>query len=113
MPDQKESFVYRYTRPTHDWFDYVNVEIRPDDYIAFKLQRRFGPSWWLMGINIVEYTIVETQIGQIDNIELARFIEWAKTERGSKITHIDMLCSDFDIFAEVKAISPDIKTKEA
>lgn len=108
----KPNFKYQYTRPSLDWFEYVDVDIAPDDYYYFKLQRRFGPSWWIIGMNPVdepEYHWEEKQIGQIGNSDLRNFIEWAKTEHGSKITEINMLCGSFDIFKE---IAPYTRTKE-
>jgi hypothetical protein len=103
----KEPFQYQYTRPCLDWFEYVDVKIRPKDYYYFKLERRFGPSWWIIGMNTVEepnYHWEEKQIGEIDERDLQRFIEWAKDDVGSKIIEIHMICSSFDIFEEVGKI---------
>lgn len=47
----KAPFKFSYTQPSLDWFETINVEIKPDDYYYFKLQRRYGPDWWLIGQN--------------------------------------------------------------
>lgn len=100
----KEPFVYQYTRPSLDWFEYVNVEIKPDDYYYFRLERRFGPSWWLIGMNPKEeprYHWEDTQIGEISHYDLKRFMKWAKTDKGSKLIAIKTICGSFDIFEEI------------
>lgn len=45
---------------------------------------------------------------------MARFIEWAKTEHGSRIINIHMICGSFDIFAEVGKLldKPLVKENE-
>lgn len=45
----KTPFKFSYTQPSLDWFETINVEINPDDYYYFELQRRYGPDWWLIG----------------------------------------------------------------
>ena len=47
----KAPFKFSYTQPSLDWFETINVEINPDDYYYFELQRRYGPNWWLIGKN--------------------------------------------------------------
>lgn len=47
----KAPFKFSYTQPSLDWFETINVEIKPDDYYYFKLQRRYGPDRWLIGQN--------------------------------------------------------------
>jgi len=107
VSDTKKSFKYTYTRPSLDWFEYVDVEIKPDDYYYFKLNRRFGPSWWLIGTNPVDeptYHWKETEIGKINEEDLVRFIKWAETDIGNKITSIDMICGSFNVFEETEKI---------
>ena len=43
---KKEPFKFEYMMPSLDWFDIIKVEIKPDDYCYFKLERRYGPTWW-------------------------------------------------------------------
>ena len=101
---QKESFKYSYTRPCLDWFDWVHVEIKPEDYLYFKNQRRFGPSWYLFGSNPKDepkYHWETKEIGRVDDGDLIRFIEWAKNDQGSSITEITSIAGSFDIINEI------------
>lgn len=100
----KEAFSFAYTIPTYDWFERVQVEIKPDEYEAFGLERRFGPSWWIIGKKILKptYHWEEKSLGEINNYDLKRFVEWAKNDvGGSDIVEIKMICSSFDVFKEV------------
>lgn len=105
LPTEKEPFKYTYTRPSLDWYENVDVEIKWDDHYYFKLSRRFGPSWWLIGTSPVEeprYHWEETSIGEISITDLRRFIEWAKDEHGgSRITGVNAICGSFDILKEI------------
>jgi hypothetical protein len=108
----KESFKYQYTRPCLDWFEYVPIEIKPDDYYYFKLERRFGPSWWIIGTNPVDEPKrhwEEKVIGEIDKRTLLNFIKWCETEYGSKITEIHAISGSFNIIKEIESL---LKTAE-
>ncbi len=101
---KKEPFLFSYNRPFSDWFETVNVEINHDDYYYFKIERRFGPSWWLIGANPKQepnYHWEYKQIGELSDRQLKRFIEWAMNERGSKIIEYKAISSDFDILKEM------------
>ena len=91
-----------------DWYESVDVEIKYGDYYYYKIERRFGPSWWLVGRNPVDeprYHWEETSIGEIGIIDLKRFIEWSKDgKKGSKITEVRAICSDFNILVEIAAL---------
>ena len=106
----KEPFKFKYTMPSLDWYDIINVEIKPDDYCYFKLVRRYGPTWWLIGTNppadnAKEYKWTEKEIGNISERDIARFIEWAKLEYGgSKLIEISALSGSFDILREVEKL---------
>ena len=109
----KESFKYKYTKPCLDWFEWVSVEIKPNDYCYFRIERRFGPSWWLIGMNPKDepkYHWQEIQIGEISDHDLQKFIEWARSENGSKIIAVKAICGTFDI---IKEISRFVKLLEA
>ena len=78
----KAPFKFSYTQPSLDWFETINVEIKPDDYYYFKLQRRYGPDWWLIGQNpppenSTRYEWSETELGKISCRDIAKFVEWA------------------------------------
>lgn len=104
----KESFSYKYTRTCLDWFEWVSVEIKPDDYCYFRIERRFGPSWWLIGMNPKsepKYHWKYEEIGEMSDLDLRRFVEWAKQEKGSKIIEVKAICSSFDIIGEMLNLS--------
>lgn len=106
----KESFKFEYMKPALDWYEIIKVEIKPDDYYYFKLQRRYGPTWWLIGKNppakgAKDYKWTEKEIGEICVCDLVRFIEWAKLEYGgSKIVEISAISGSFDILREVRKL---------
>jgi len=111
----KEPFVYQYTRPSLDWFEYVPVEIKHDDYYYFRLERRYGPTWWIIGMNPVDepnYHWEEKQIGEIRGHDLLRFIQWAKSDTGSSIIEIKAISGSFDILNEIGKLLEDIKRHE-
>jgi len=105
--EQKEPFKFEYAVPALDWYAIKRVEIKPDDFKYFKVQRRYGPSWWLIGMNTKEepnYHWEDTEIKEIKTYDLKKFIEWAKTEHGSKIVKIDAISGSFDIIEEIKKL---------
>lgn len=99
----KEAFKFDENKPCLDWYITEHHIINEGDYNYFKLYRRFGPSWWLFGMKYIEkeHRWEEKEIGEIYEGDLVRFIEWAKTDYGSRIIEVHMICSDFDIFKEV------------
>jgi len=106
MREKKEPFKFKYTYPSLDWYDVKEVVINYDDYYYFKIQRRYGPSWWLIGTNPPKdknkFEWTETQLGEIEKPDLIRFIKWAKDkDGGSRITEINSLSGDFDIIKDV------------
>lgn len=108
----KEPFEYEYNRPSSDWFEAVPVKIKPEDYCYFKLERRFGPSWWLIGMNPVEkpkYHWEDKEIGEISPHDLLRFIKWAEDNRGSCIVETKAISGDFNILEEIKNLMKNSK----
>lgn len=104
----KEPFLFEWYQPTSDWYRTVNVEIKPDDYLYFGIERRFGPSWWLKGMNVKNETHRHWEnevIGQITDYDLHRFIEWAKQGRGSKIIEVRAISGDFNIVSEISKLT--------
>lgn len=103
-----EPFTFSYTVPSLDWFDTKTVTIGPQDYYYFRLERRFGPSWWLVGSNPTDddsgHYWTETQLGELRNADVIRFIKWAKTDIGSLIIEVKALCGSFDIISEIAAL---------
>ena len=85
----KAPFKLSYTQPSLDWFETINVEIKPDDYYYFKLQRRYGTDWWLIGQNpppenSTQREWSETELGRISCSDIAKFVEWARIDGGGK-----------------------------
>ena len=108
--EKKEPFRFEYTVPTYDWYDTVKVEIKPEDYYYFRIERRFGPSWWLVGKNppdrgAEDYRWTEKTIGELSEHNLARFVEWAKDGcRGSRIIAVSAISGSFDILREIEKL---------
>ena len=106
----KAPFKFSYTQPSLDWFETINVEIKPDDYYYFKLQRRYGPDWWLIGQNpppenSTRYEWSETELGRISCRDIAKFVEWARIDGGgSKIVEISAISGSFDLLREIKVL---------
>ena len=102
---KKEPFEFRYTYPSLDWYGVKNVVINDGDYYYFTIERRYGPSWWLIGKNPpkdknkTEWS--SEQLGEIEEPDLKRFIEWAKEDRGSRITDIHSISGDFNIVEDI------------
>ena len=109
-PQKKESFKFKYMMPSLDWYEIIEAEIKPDDYCYFKLNRRYGPTWWLIGknppaANAKDYNWTETTIGKMSERDIARFIEWAKCEYGgSRLVEISAISGSFDILREVEKL---------
>lgn len=109
-PKKKEPFKFEYTMPCLDWYEIIKVEIKPEDYCYFKLERRYGPTWWLIGKNppaqnAKDYRWTEKEIGKISEHDIARFVEWAKCEYGgSRLVGISAISGSFDILREVEKL---------
>lgn len=107
---KKEPFKFEYTMPSLDWYEIIKVEIKPDDYCYFKLERRYGPTWWLIGKNPPpetsnDYRWTEKEIGKISDCDIARFIEWAKCDYGgSRLVEIHAISGSFDILRETEKL---------
>lgn len=99
----KNSFIYDEFKATYDWYEVVCHVIEWSDYNYFVLERRYGPSWWIRGVRYVNesHSYFKDEIGEICVADLLRFIEWAKTDHGSKILSIEMISGEFDIFNEI------------
>lgn len=107
---EKEPFKFEYTMPTYDWYDIIKVEIKPEDYTYFKLSRRYGPTWWLVGTKppaagSEDYHWTETTIGRMSDSDIVRFVEWAKDEYGkSRLIGISAISGSFDILRDIEKL---------
>lgn len=107
---EKESFKYSYIKPVSDWFEEINVEIKPEDYLYFRVELRYGPSWWLIEIKPEDkpkFTWVHKEIGSMFDWDLKRFMEWASDGKGSRIIEIKTSGNDFDIIKEISKLQND------
>lgn len=103
---KKEPFKFTYTYPSLDWYGCKDIVINDEDYYYFKIERRFGSSWWLIGSNPPKdknkFEWTETQLGEIETYDLKRFIKWAKNEDGSsRITEVNAISGSFNIIDEI------------
>ncbi len=105
----KEPFFFTYTKPSLDWYETFNMQIAPDDYTYFRLERRFGPSWWLIGMVYEDDdegpAWIETELGELVGSNLYSFIEWAKTPWGSKIIEVKAISGEFNIIDDIADIA--------
>ncbi len=107
IPVKKEPFDFEYTIPCSDWYEIVKVHLEEDSYVYYRIERRYGPTWWLIGKNYVDeqdYHWRETQIGKITKDRLKEFIEWAKDDNGSRIIEIKAISGSIDILEEMKRL---------
>lgn len=103
----KENFKFIWLKSCLDWFEQKTIELEEETYTYYKIQRRFGPSWWIIGINFVgehKYHREETEIGEIIACDLKRFMDWCKIDGGSKIIEISAIGGNFDIIEEIKKL---------
>lgn len=113
---QSEPFRFEYTKPLLDWYETVNVEIHPKEYAWFKLELRFGNTWWLVGMNPPKsdykpsYPRDETVLGEIGNRDIIRFIKWAECGfRGNRLIEIKAISNSLNIVNEFAKL---VKAKE-
>lgn len=86
-----------------DWPVNKYVEINDDNFIGYEIQYRFGPSWWISGINPIEQQKSKgrlTEFGQVNVQELLKFIFWAK----NKIVSFDCITSKMNFVDVLKEI---------
>lgn len=114
----KEPFKFEYIVPSLDWYETIKVEIKPKDYCYFRLERRYGPTWWLIGKNppaenAIDYRWTEETIGKISEHDIARFVEWAKSDYGgSQLVGISAISGSFDILREVEKLLSVVNNKK-
>lgn len=74
------NFKYEVNKPCLDYYCIETVEIKPNQFDILIIERRYGPSWWLMGYKYdwEKEKWNETQIEEIYNKDIARLIGWCK-----------------------------------
>lgn len=117
---QKEPFRFEYTVPSLDWYGIVKVEIQPMEYAWFKLELRFGNSWWLVGMNPPKsdykpsYLWDETVLGRIGNRDIIRFIKWAECSfHGNRICEIKAISNSLNVVSEVAKLVKEMEKQDA
>lgn len=116
---QQEPFCFEYTKPCLDWYDIVKVKINHGDYTWFKLELRYGNSWWLVGMNPPKsdykpsYIWDETDIGEIGRSDIIRFIKWAECcFHGNRIVEIKAISNSLNIVNEFAKLVNEMEKKD-
>ena len=101
MGKTKEPFVFEYTEPSLDWYTTVHVEIKWDEYLYFKIQYRFGGTYWLMGYKEKNgrFEREEVTIGQLRRYDLGKFVECCEFDNGksSKLIGVSVISTGMNI----------------
>ena len=111
---KKEPFRFEYSMPSLDWYEMVSVEIDPNEYQLYKLERRYGEAWWLIGLrepqkSMQHHEWEEKTLGRMSNRDIARFVEWAKLDHsGSRLIEIQSISSSMDVLSDIKKLLTDI-----
>lgn len=76
----KGPFKFTYAKPSLDWYEDVNVSISYDKYNYLVLEKRYGNSWWLIGVKYIKSKDkwISEQIGNIREKDIPRLVEWAE-----------------------------------
>lgn len=99
----KEPFRFYYNVPSLDWYITENVEIKWDEYLYFKIQYRFGQTYWLMGYKEKDgrFEREEVEIGQLARGFLGKFVKWCEYYDGyrtcSKLIGISVISTEMNI----------------
>ena len=106
----KAPFCFSYTSPSLDWYIVKDVEIEWNDYLYFKIQYRFGKSYWLMGYKEKDGRIEreEVEIGELTRGFLGKFVKWCEYDDGyrtcSKLIGISVISTGMNILGVVSEI---------
>ena len=89
----KQPFTFKYTKPSLDWYEYVNVSFTYDKYNYLVLELRYGGSWWLIGKKYIKDADkwVSEDIGKIYKPDIPRLVEWAEYDQRSILIEIRAL----------------------
>lgn len=101
--NHKEPFVFEYTVPCMDWYYTENVVIHEGDFTYFRIERRYGPSWWVIGLKYDQKNLAwsEKQLGEMNDAQLKKFIKWAKNETGSNIIDVKAISGNCNIIEDI------------
>ena len=82
----KGPFEFAYYRPSYDWFEEIKASFTYSQYNSLRLELRYGPSWWLIGIKYNEDKDAweDVQLGEIRERDIPRLVEWAEYENEFK-----------------------------
>lgn len=108
--ENKEPFRFSYTAPSLDWYNIEDVEIKWEEYLYFKIQYRFGDTYWLMGYKEKDGRIEreEVEIGRLSKELLGKFVNWCEFDDGyricSKLIGVSVISTGMnilDVFGEI------------
>lgn len=110
-----DSFKYKIAKPFLDYYSIETIEIKPNQFDVLIIERRYGPSWWLLGYkyNKEQEKWDETQIEEIYVDDIAKLIKWCN-EYKIRFT-ARPLTSDLDIIKpcyEIYKCYLDLMNKE-
>lgn len=115
----KEPFRFSYNTPSLDWYITINVEVKWKDYLYFKIQRRFGPSYWLLGYQKEDKRIKhrEVEIGELSKRDLGRFVKWSEyttpfNQTCSKLIGVSVISTGMNLFDAIKEIFPAMEQED-
>ena len=106
----KEPFRFYYTVPSLDWYSTEEVEIKWEEYLYFKIQYRFGKTYWLLGYREKGGRIEreEVEIGELSKRFLGKFVKWCEFNDGyrtcSKLIGISVISTGMNIFSVIGEI---------
>lgn len=105
MEEKKENFTLVCNDWCIDWPTTNDVVINDNDYLGYEIQKRFGPTWWVIGIKKnVKYDLRQEQFGEVSKSELLRFMRWA----GTRIVSFNCIASNMGLITDLKEILSEI-----
>lgn len=115
----KKPFRFYYTVPSLDWYGVEKVEIEWEEYLYFKIQYRFGQTYWLMGYKEKDGRMKreEVEIGRLSRGFLGEFVKWCEFNDGyrtcSKLIGISVISTGMNILDVFGEIQKAAKSAEA
>ena len=106
----KEPFRFYYFVPSLDWYNVENVEIKWEEYLYFKIQYRFGGTYWLLGYREKDGRIEreEVEIGKLSKSFLGKFVKWCEFDYGfgtcSKLIGLSVISTGMNILDVAREI---------
>ena len=108
----KNTIEFVLYEPVHGGYSSKLVKLEQDTYTYYRVERRYGPSWWLIGINHTESGMEEEQIGRLTDDQLKKFINWSKFgDIDSKIVSVKAISGTFDVASDLVELMKGKQTR--